>query len=115
MDDNKDIQKVQPGLVEPGSSQNVSSDKIGSENAEPSSVEQSVVDKRPTRDEIIAIRTLLGRLQVDIAAVVEARGIDEEYQVSLTHNEVQLLAQLLGRGLITAPTSYVPKPVPELP
>ena len=60
------------------------------------------LSKRPTEDEIIRIRTLLGRLQKEVATAKASKTGD--YKVTLHEDEVQLLAHLFGRGLIRSPS-----------
>lgn len=58
--------------------------------------------EKPTQEEILRIRKLLGRLQKEVATAKATK--DGDYKVSLHQDEVQLLAHLFGRGLIRSPS-----------
>eukprot|EP00512_Aurantiochytrium_limacinum_P002166 CAMPEP_0171494712 /NCGR_PEP_ID=MMETSP0958-20121227/5711_1 /TAXON_ID=87120 /ORGANISM="Aurantiochytrium limacinum, Strain ATCCMYA-1381" /LENGTH=1545 /DNA_ID=CAMNT_0012028559 /DNA_START=516 /DNA_END=5153 /DNA_ORIENTATION=+ len=62
-------------------------------------------DAKATPEEILKIRGMLGRLQKQVAKQNKQPESNERVLVSLKPEEVQLLGELLGRGLIRAPST----------
>jgi len=73
------------------------------EKQDPSQVSQEITSNRPTQEEVLRIRTLLGRLQRQVFDQKESQDSDH-VSVTLNQEEVELLAHLFGKGLLRAPS-----------